>query len=72
MDGIYWFFLFQAEVDSGGILVQETVPVLPGDTIPMLQERIKRKEHYAFPKALELVARGKVSVDEKGQVKWNY
>ncbi len=40
------------EVDSGPILAQEAVPVLPGDTVAELHERIKAVEHRLYPTAI--------------------
>ena len=40
-------------VDSGPILAQERVPVLPGDTPATLHERIKTVEHRLLPKVVE-------------------
>jgi phosphoribosylglycinamide formyltransferase-1 len=37
------------EVDRGPILAQEAVPVLPGDTVETLHERIKAVEHRLYP-----------------------
>ena len=46
------------EVDSGPILAQEAVPVLPGDTVADLHERIKAVEHRLYPAAIrELMTR---------------
>ena len=46
------------EVDEGPILAQEPVPVLPGDTVESLHERIKEVERELYPRVLqELVAR---------------
>ncbi|XP_074654398.1 trifunctional purine biosynthetic protein adenosine-3-like [Tubulanus polymorphus] len=53
------------EVDAGAIIVQEAAPVEPDDDIHSLQERVKTKEHIAYPKALELLASGKVKFDSK-------
>ena len=45
-------------VDSGAILAQERVPVLPGDTPETLHERIKAVEHRLLPRVVgELCAR---------------
>ncbi len=40
------------EVDSGPILAQEAVPVLPGDTVEALHERIKAVEHRLYPETI--------------------
>lgn len=47
------------------------MPVLVGDTVPILQERVKTVEHVTYPKALELLARNKVSLDPNGKIRWN-
>ncbi|XP_046579510.1 LOW QUALITY PROTEIN: trifunctional purine biosynthetic protein adenosine-3-like [Haliotis rubra] len=60
------------EVDAGAILVQESVPVYPGDTETSLSERVKRKEHKAFPQALEIVATQQVSLSSDGKLVWNW
>ena len=45
-------------VDSGPVLAQERVPVLPGDTPETLHERIKAVEHRLLPEVVrELCAR---------------
>jgi phosphoribosylglycinamide formyltransferase-1 len=40
-------------IDSGPILAQERVPVLDGDTVETLHERIKQVEHRLLPQAVE-------------------
>ncbi|UYV67062.1 GART [Cordylochernes scorpioides] len=55
-------FVVQPSVDSGKIILQAAVPIQTGDTEDILQERVKVSEHRIFPRALELVARGKVTV----------
>lgn len=44
--------LVTEEMDSGPILAQAAVPVLPGDTPEMLAERVLRQEHVIYPAAL--------------------
>jgi phosphoribosylglycinamide formyltransferase-1 len=51
------------DVDSGPIIAQAAVPVLPGDTEEILAARVLKEEHKLYPHALELVASGKVRVD---------
>ena len=60
----------QEEVDCGAILLQEAVFVVRGDTELTLSERVKLAEHRIFPRALELVARGDVTLDHRGKVLW--
>jgi phosphoribosylglycinamide formyltransferase-1 len=40
-------------VDSGPVLAQERIPVLPGDTPESLHERIKAIEHTLLPRVVE-------------------
>jgi phosphoribosylglycinamide formyltransferase-1 len=50
--------LVDAGIDSGPILAQERVPVLPDDTPQTLHERIKTVEHQLLPRVVrELCAR---------------
>ena len=44
------------DVDDGPILAQEAVPVLDGDTVETLHERIKAVEHRAYPAVLRELA----------------
>lgn len=44
------------EVDSGPILIQAVVPVLPEDTPESLQARIQVQEHRIFPRAIAIAA----------------
>jgi phosphoribosylglycinamide formyltransferase-1 len=47
------------ELDSGPIVAQAAVPVLAGDTVETLAERILTAEHRLYPLALHLVASGR-------------
>jgi hypothetical protein len=46
--------LFVLEVDSGPILLQAAVPVLPDDTPETLHARIQVQEHLILPHAIAL------------------
>lgn len=45
-------------VDTGPIIVQSAVPVLPDDTVETLSARILEQEHIIYPKAVTMIARG--------------
>jgi phosphoribosylglycinamide formyltransferase 1 len=49
------------EMDSGPIIVQDSVPVVPGDTEETLATRVLAVEHKIYPQALRLVAEGRVT-----------
>lgn len=55
--------LVRHETDTGPIIAQAAVPVLPGDDEAALAGRVLRAEHRLYPLALRLVAEGKVRVD---------
>lgn len=44
------------EMDSGEIIIQAAVPVLPDDTAETLQARIQVQEHLIYPRAIALAA----------------
>lgn len=46
------------ETDAGPIIVQESIPVLPGDTPDTLAARVLEVEHRIYPLALKRVAEG--------------
>jgi phosphoribosylglycinamide formyltransferase-1 len=52
----------RAETDAGPIVVQGTVPVMPGDTEESLAARVLQVEHRIYPLALRLVASGAARV----------
>ena len=49
--------LVSLEVDSGPILIQAAVPVLPEDTAETLHARIQIQEHRILPEAIALAAK---------------
>ena len=48
--------LVNLEVDSGEIIMQAAVPVLPDDSLDTLHARIQEQEHIILPKAIALAA----------------
>jgi phosphoribosylglycinamide formyltransferase-1 len=50
------------EMDTGPIVAQAAVPVLPGDTPDSLATRVLNAEHRLYPYALRLVASGAARV----------
>ena len=46
--------LVDLEVDSGKIIMQAAVPVLPEDDVETLHARIQQQEHLIFPQAIAL------------------
>jgi phosphoribosylglycinamide formyltransferase 1 len=52
------------EMDTGPIIAQAAVPVLPDDTAESLGARVLGQEHLLYPHALELVAGGHVRIED--------
>ncbi len=53
--------LVDAGVDTGRIVLQRQVPVLPGDDGTSLADRILEQEHLAYPEAVRRLLRGEVA-----------
>ena len=49
-------------IDTGAVIEQRRVPVLPDDDEASLAERIRREEHRAFPEAVRSVLSGHATV----------
>ncbi len=49
-------------IDSGAVIAQSAVPVMEGDTAETLHGRIQIAERELYPRALSLLARGKVKL----------
>jgi len=54
--------LVDQTLDGGPIVLQEAVPILPGDDEAGLHERIKAVEHRLLPRAVALLASGAIKV----------
>ena len=50
------------QYDHGPVILQKTVPVLPGDKPEILAARVFEAECLAYPEALRLIAEGRVQV----------
>lgn len=50
-------------MDTGPIILQEAVPILPGDDAPTLHRRIQAVEHRLLPEAIRLYAAGRLRVE---------
>ncbi|SNB55493.1 phosphoribosylglycinamide formyltransferase-1 [Arboricoccus pini] len=55
--------LVRSEVDIGPILMQAAVPVLEDDDDASLAARVLEVEHQAYPRALQLLARGDLVIE---------
>jgi phosphoribosylglycinamide formyltransferase-1 len=49
--------------DTGPVIVQAVVPVLPGDTEETLAARVLVEEHRVYPQAIHWFAQGRLSVE---------
>ena len=57
--------LVDEEVDHGPIVLQEAVPVLPGDTKEALHARVQEAEHRLYPAAVRLLLDGRLKVESR-------
>lgn len=53
------------EMDTGPIILQAKVPVLADDDADTLAARVLEQEHLIYPKALRLIAEGRVQVKDE-------
>jgi len=49
-------------VDTGPVVLQRKVPVLPNDTLDTLEARIHNAEYELYPEALKLILSGKAKI----------
>jgi phosphoribosylglycinamide formyltransferase-1 len=50
-------------MDTGPVILQEAVPVLEGDDLDSLSERILEAEHRTYVKAVQLFAQGRLEIE---------
>jgi len=55
-------------VDSGLIIAQSEVKILPEDTVETLQSRIKKLEHRLYPSVIDAFSEGRLEIIEKYKV----
>jgi phosphoribosylglycinamide formyltransferase-1 len=55
-------------IDSGPILAQGAVPVLPGDTRDSLHERILRVEHRLLPHVIDAIAKQTITLEPQVRI----
>ena len=53
------------ELDGGPIILQEVVEVLQHDTVESLSNRILEKEHVLYSKAIDLLSKNKVQIQNQ-------
>ncbi|MGB5831412.1 MAG: phosphoribosylglycinamide formyltransferase [Thiohalocapsa sp.] len=55
------------ELDGGPAIIQARVPVLPGDNVETLAERVLKKEHLIYPLAVHWFAEGRLRLAANGR-----
>lgn len=50
-------------VDSGPVILQTAVPVYDGDDEESLSRRILEQEHFIYPRAIKLIAEGRLNLN---------
>jgi len=57
-------FLVTEHYDTGPILAQARVPVLPGDDADTLAARVLKQEHKLYPEVVRRIAAGEMDLDQ--------
>ena len=52
------------ELDSGPVVLQAEIPVLPGDTEDILANRVLQQEHIIYPMAIAWYIDGRLSIND--------
>ena len=55
----------EEEVDSGPVIIQAATPVVPGEDLDELLNRIHKLEHRIYPQALQWLAQGRISLQRR-------
>ena len=55
-------------LDTGPIILQEAVPVLPGDTEETLHQRIHEVEYRLYPQAIDIYCEGRLRIEGRHTV----
>ncbi|MBW2504030.1 MAG: phosphoribosylglycinamide formyltransferase [Deltaproteobacteria bacterium] len=50
-------------VDTGPIIIQAVVPILPDDDAQTLSARILEQEHQIYPRAIQLIAENRIRIE---------
>ena len=58
--------LVTPDVDTGPILAQAAVPVLPDDDPDTLADRVQRAEHRLYPQVLRAIVEGRLQLSPQG------
>lgn len=59
--------LVNAEYDQGPIVAQSEIPVLPGDTVTSLGQRVLAREHLLYVDTLRKISQGSLRLDQFSQ-----
>lgn len=51
------------ELDGGPVVLQESLPILPGDTEASLAARVQKLEHEIYPRVIGWIASGRLQLD---------
>lgn len=57
--------IVDSEYDRGPIILQESVPVSPEDTVDSLAAKVLEVEHSLYPRGLKLCLEGRVKIENK-------
>jgi phosphoribosylglycinamide formyltransferase-1 len=60
--------LVDSGVDSGPVIAQAVVPIVPGDDAATRHARIQRVEHVLLPRVIDAIARGAVQLEPELRV----